>query len=266
MFFLDRIIETDKNLNLKNLKTYSVRLVKEINYIKNICDENFGCNSYSLLLGGSLALCLRANNYQSFREKVNASDVDFFIIVDDKEKHINIGDITFIKLKEAYNNVCKSYDASCVQTDTLFFKYKFSIKIMFLSTFTKSLCLTPILINEFRYKSLSKVKEYDDFSGYKKLYIFPIVEHKLNLGYKLIWRCHIGHNNDFVLTDYHSVMLLGGFVYDGLKLSKQRLRFIRKCKTYIYSNIDKREITNNQRKLLRYFYIHEPTATKIIFG
>ncbi len=155
------------------------------------------------------------------------------------------------------------FDISCIPFPDS--KFKISLKIMRGTTVKKVLRLNKNSFKVFRVSSLKKIKSKDMFYGLKGKYHIPIFEEKLeNTGFLWHWLNDPFMKKDFVLTDIHSCFLIGGFLIDNLKLEK-RDQYLKKFYFY-FKKYCKKNCTDNQFEILRYFYERFPLSVTKVFG
>lgn len=257
---LKNLENTDDLINLENVARLSKPLTKTIRTVALFCDFLFE-KQYSLFLTGSLAICLRSGSLREFRIIGDKSDIDLWIIADKLPKKLNPSPYEKEIIK-GFNRL-NFFDISCIPFPDS--KFKISLKIMRSATIKKVLRLNKISLKVFRTNSLKKTKSEDIFYGLKRKYHIPIFEEKLeNAGFLWHWLADPYIKNDFVLTDIHSCFLIGGFLIDNLKLNK-RAQYLKKFYFY-FKKYCKKNYTDNQFKILWYFYERFPLSATKIFG
>lgn len=258
---LKNLENTDNFINLENIAQLSKPLSKTIRVVIKLCDSLFK-KQYSLFLTGSLAICLRSSSLKEFRITEDKSDIDLWIIADELPKKLSTPSPYEKGIIGGFNRL-NFFDISCILFPDS--KFKISLKIMHSTNMKKVSRLNKNSFKVFRVSSLKKIKSEDIFYGLKGKHYIPIFEEKLkNTGFLWYWSINPFIKNDFVLTDIHSCFLIGGFLIDNLKLEK-RDQYLKKFYFY-FKKYCKKNYTDNQFKILRYFYERFPLSATKIFG
>lgn len=258
---LKNLENTDYLINLENIAKLSKSLAKIIRAITLLCDSLFE-KQYSLFLTGSLAICLRSGSLKEFRKTRDKSDIDLWIIADKLPQKLSTLSPYEKEIVQGFSRL-NLFDISCIPFPDS--KFKISLKIMGSASVKKVLRLNKNSFKVFRVSSLKKIKSEDIYHGLKEKHRIPIFEEKLeNASYLWHWSVDPFMKNDFVLTDIHSCFLIGGFLIDNLKLEK-RDQYLKKFYFY-FKKYCKNNCTDNQFKILRYFYERFRLSATKIFG
>lgn len=258
---LKNLKNTDNFIDLGNVARLSKPLIKTIRAVALLCDSLFE-KQYSLFLTGSLAICLRSGSLKEFRKTGDKSDIDLWIIADKLRPKLSTPSLYEKEIIEGFSRL-NFFDISCIPFPDS--KFKISLKIMRGTAVKKVLRLNKNSFKVFRVSSLKKIKSKDMFYGLKGKHHIPIFEEKLeNTGFLWYWSNDPFMKRDFVLTDIHSCFLIGGFLIDNLKLEK-RDQYLKKFYFYFKKYYEK-NCTDNQFKILRYFYERFPLSATKVFG
>lgn len=258
---LKNLENTDGLINLENVARLSKPLTKTIRAVALLCDSLFE-KQYSLFLTGSLAICLRSGSLKEFRKTGDKSDIDLWIIANKLPKKLSTPSSYEKEIIGGFSRLI-FFDISCIPFPDS--KFKISLKIMRGATVKKVLRLNKNSFKVFRVSSLKKIKSEDTFYGLKGQHHIPIFEEKLeNAGFLWHWSADPFMKKDFVLTDIHSCFLIGGFLIDNLKLEK-RGQYLKKFYFY-FKKYRKKNCTDNQFRILLYFYERFPLSATKIFG
>ncbi|MEK7642514.1 MAG: hypothetical protein AAB392_01830 [Patescibacteria group bacterium] len=258
---LKNLENTDNLINLENVAQLSKPLTKTIRAIALSCDSLFK-KQYSLFLTGSLAVCLRSGSLEEFRKTGDKSDIDLWIVADTLSKKLFTPSSYEKEIIRGFSRL-NFFDISCIPFPDN--KFKISLKIMCGASVKKVLRLNKNSFKVFRINSLKKIKSEDMFYGLKGNHYTSVFEEKLeNAGFLWHWSADPFMKKDFVLTDIHSCFLIGGFLIDNLKLEK-RDQYLKKFYFY-FKKYCKKNCTDNQFKILRYFYERFPLSATKIFG
>ena len=141
-------------------------------------------------------------------------------------------------------------------------QYRFSIKLCDESAIKKILGGKQNLLKVYRTNSLVQKKPCNIFHSATGEYQVDIEEQALeDSGYLWNWDGNPVVENDYVLTDLHSFILVGLFLVDGLRLSFLRRDFIDLwIKNYLTHTLKSER--GDDMKLFSYFKLSLPQAYK----
>lgn len=222
---IQRLIETDGLIEIERIEAQQPQIYRQVEYLYTLA-HSLWPNRYSIFMSGSRALALRSGDRELLFESGGQSDVDIWLVVSGPPvagMHPDSAIWQRLPYLAHYDMVVMPWTAPL----------PFSIKILGFQAAQRAFSLQNQAPTVLRTASLVSRKPVDQFYGFKAVYEHVTREQARPEGYVWTWESVIFENDDLVLTDLLSFVMLGGFLVDHLGLAGNRLALLRELRQQV---------------------------------